>query len=73
MLHKGGPTPQCTVQFYIKNSGISTVSTSGMLQAMELGSTTVIGQAVGQDPETGETLVYCQVRNIVSCNLTYSF
>ena len=32
-----------------------------MLEAMELGSTRVIGQAIGQDPETGETVVYSQV------------
>jgi hypothetical protein len=60
-LSKGGPTPQCTVEFSIKNSKISTVSSSGMLEALVLGSTTVIGQAVGQDPETGERVVYSQV------------
>ncbi|XP_063400570.1 nuclear pore membrane glycoprotein 210-like [Mytilus trossulus] len=66
VLSKGGPTPQCTVQFSIKNSKVSSVSRSGVLEAMELGSTVVIGQAVGQDPETGETVVYSQDDAIVN-------
>ncbi|VDI43866.1 nuclear pore complex protein Nup210, partial [Mytilus galloprovincialis] len=66
VLSKGGPTPQCTVQFSIKNSRVSSVSRSGVLEAMELGSTVVIGQAVGQDPETGETVVYSQDDAIVN-------
>lgn len=40
------------------------MSRSGVLEAMELGSTVVIGQAVGQDPETGETVVYSQVNKL---------
>ncbi|CAC5367420.1 NUP210 [Mytilus coruscus] len=66
VLSKGGPTPQCTVQFSIKNRKVSSVSRSGVLEAMELGSTVVIGQAVGQDPETGETVAYSQDDAIVN-------
>ncbi|XP_060082895.1 nuclear pore membrane glycoprotein 210-like [Ylistrum balloti] len=60
VLSKGGPTPQCTVLFSIANDDIALVSSSGLLDAQELGSTRVIGQAVGQDPETGETIIYSQ-------------
>ncbi|KAL3841492.1 hypothetical protein ACJMK2_019630 [Sinanodonta woodiana] len=58
--HKGGPSPQCTVVYEIHNSKISTVSSSGLLDAQSLGSTSVVGQAVGQDQETGEMVVYSQ-------------
>ncbi|KAK3103291.1 hypothetical protein FSP39_018237 [Pinctada imbricata] len=60
VLSKGGPTPQCTVLFSINDRRISTVSSSGLLDALNLGTTRVIGQAVGQDSETGETVVYSQ-------------
>ena len=62
VLSKGGPTPQCTVLFSIADRKISTVSSSGLLDALNIGSTKVIGQAVGQDSETGENVVYSQVR-----------
>ncbi|XP_053384665.1 nuclear pore membrane glycoprotein 210-like [Mercenaria mercenaria] len=58
VLSRGGPRPQCTVLFSIKNSKIATVSSSGLLDGQSLGTTRVIGQAVGQDPETGETVIY---------------
>ncbi|XP_062607902.1 nuclear pore membrane glycoprotein 210-like [Saccostrea cucullata] len=60
VLSKGGPTPQCTVLFSIKDSRIADVSSSGLLDAQNLGTTRVLGQAVGQDPETGETIIYSQ-------------
>ena len=61
-MSKGGSTPQCTVVFSIKDSNIADVSSSGLLDAQNLGTTRVLGQAVGQDPETGETVIYSQVR-----------
>ncbi|KAL4239760.1 hypothetical protein ACF0H5_000563 [Mactra antiquata] len=60
VLSRGGPSPQCTVLFNIKNSDIATVSSSGLLDGQALGTTRVVGQAVGQDPETGETVIYSQ-------------
>ncbi|XP_022313260.2 nuclear pore membrane glycoprotein 210-like [Crassostrea virginica] len=60
VLSKGGSTPQCTVVFSIKDSNIADVSSSGLLDAQNLGTTRVLGQAVGQDPETGETIIYSQ-------------
>ena len=59
----GGPQPQSTVQFSIVNSDISSVSSSGLLEALALGTTRVVGKAVGVDPLTGESVVYSQVCN----------
>lgn len=75
VLSKGGSTPQCTVLFSIRDSNIADVSSSGLLDAQNLGTTTVLGQAVGQDPETGETIIYSQVgihlyRSYTYCELT---
>ena len=61
VLAVGGPQPQSTVQFSIDDSDISTVSSSGLLEAMSLGTTKVIGKAVGVDSLTGEPVVYSQV------------
>ena len=63
----GGPQPQSTVQFTIANSDISSVSSSGLLEALTLGTTRVVGKAVGVDPLTGESLVYSQVGVLSSC------
>jgi len=61
VLSRGGPRPQCTVVYSIRDNSVSTVSSSGLLDGQALGTTQVIGQAVGQDPETGETVIYSQV------------
>ncbi|WAR01840.1 PO210-like protein, partial [Mya arenaria] len=66
VLSRGGPRPQCTVEYSIRNSDIALVSSSGLLKAQELGATRVVGQAVGQDPETGGTVVYSQDEAIVN-------
>ena len=64
ILSRGGPSPQCTVVYHIKNDEIASVSSSGLLDALSLGTTRVTGQAVGQDPETGESVIYSQVRHL---------
>ena len=61
VLSRGGPSPQCTVVYHIINDKIASVSSSGLLDALALGTTRVTGQAVGQDPETGESVIYSQV------------
>ncbi|XP_052218938.1 nuclear pore membrane glycoprotein 210-like isoform X2 [Dreissena polymorpha] len=66
VLSRGGPRPQSTVVFTIKDSHVSTVTSSGLLDARSLGATKVIGQALGKDPETGETVVYSQDEAIVN-------
>jgi hypothetical protein len=50
------------VQFSIEDFGISSVSTTGLLEALALGTTKVVGKAVGVDSLTGEPVVYSQVR-----------
>ena len=62
VIAMGGPQPQSTVQFSIDDSDISSVSSSGLLEALALGTTRVVGKAVGVDPISGETVVYSQVR-----------
>ena len=47
--------------YQIRNDKIASVSGSGLLDALSLGTTRVTGQAVGQDPETGESVIYSQV------------
>ncbi|XP_070200007.1 nuclear pore membrane glycoprotein 210-like [Littorina saxatilis] len=62
----GGPQPQSTVQFSIANSDISSVSSSGLLEALSLGTTRVVGKAVGVDPLTGASVDYSQDDAIVN-------
>ncbi|XP_067655062.1 nuclear pore membrane glycoprotein 210-like isoform X1 [Haliotis asinina] len=62
----GGPQPQSTIEFSIIDSTISSVSSSGLLEGLELGTTRVVGKAVGTDPITGETVVYSQDDAIVN-------
>ncbi|KAL8601946.1 hypothetical protein ACOMHN_008438 [Nucella lapillus] len=62
----GGPQPQSTVQFSIKDSSVSSVSSSGLLDALTLGVTRVVGKAVGVDTLTGQTIVYSQDDAIVN-------
>ncbi|RUS72155.1 hypothetical protein EGW08_020082, partial [Elysia chlorotica] len=66
VLAFGGPQPQSNVEFSILDSRISTVTGGGMLEAMEIGSTRVVGRAVGTDPITGEKVVYSQDDAIVN-------
>ncbi|GFN96241.1 nuclear pore membrane glycoprotein 210-like [Plakobranchus ocellatus] len=66
VLAFGGPQPQSNVEFSILDSRISTVTGGGMLDAMEIGSTRVIGRAVGTDPLSGEKVIYSQDDAIVN-------
>ncbi|XP_071099780.1 nuclear pore membrane glycoprotein 210-like isoform X2 [Haliotis cracherodii] len=62
----GGPQPQSTIEFSVMDSSISTVASSGLLEGLELGTTRVVGKAVGTDPITGETVVYSQDDAVVN-------
>ncbi|KAK7447124.1 hypothetical protein BaRGS_00040214 [Batillaria attramentaria] len=66
VIATGGPQPQSNVQFSILDSGISSVSSSGLLEALSLGTTRVVGKAVGVDPLTGESVVYSQDDAVVN-------
>ena len=56
----GGPQPQSNIEYSIGDQDIADISSSGLVDALELGHTRVIGKAVGYD-DTGRTVVYSQV------------
>ncbi|XP_074660511.1 nuclear pore membrane glycoprotein 210-like [Tubulanus polymorphus] len=56
----GGPQPQSTIEYTIQSTDVAKVSNGGLIEALELGNTTVIGRAVGVDPETGDKIIYSQ-------------
>jgi hypothetical protein len=58
----GGPQPQSTVEYSIADKNIASISSSGLIEALKLGDTKVVGKAIGYDPETGKNEVYSQVR-----------
>lgn len=60
VLATGGPRPQGTVEFHMINSAKASVSSIGLLEALELGSTRVVGRAVGHHPDTNEPVVYSE-------------
>lgn len=56
----GGPQPESTIDFSLDNVTVAQVSSSGLIEALELGTTTLHGRAVGMDPHSG-MVVYSQV------------
>ena len=61
MLAFGGPQPESTVEYSIEDDSISSVSSNGLITALALGETRVVGRAVGLDSVTGEKIVYSKV------------
>ena len=61
----GGPQPQSTIEFTIQSATIAEISNSGLIDAMALGQTRVIGRAVGYEAETGRRIVYSEDSIIV--------
>ena len=59
----GGPQPESTVEYSIEDADISDVSSNGLISALALGDTRVVGKAVGLDA-AGEKIVYSQVNRI---------
>ncbi|XP_077992157.1 nuclear pore membrane glycoprotein 210-like [Glandiceps talaboti] len=56
----GGPQPQAHIQYSIGDDQIATINGSGLINAVALGHTKVIGTAQAFDTETGETVTYSQ-------------
>ncbi|ELU01491.1 hypothetical protein CAPTEDRAFT_222865 [Capitella teleta] len=52
----GGPQPESAIEFSMQNVTVASVDSSGLLDAQELGSTWVKGQAVGVDEHNGFTI-----------------
>ncbi|KAK6175737.1 hypothetical protein SNE40_014130 [Patella caerulea] len=61
VLAQGGPQPQSYVEFTVVHDKISTVTGGGLLIAVEVGTTQVIGKAIGTHSSTGENIIYSQV------------
>ncbi|GAB1602354.1 nuclear pore membrane glycoprotein 210-like isoform X1, partial [Argonauta hians] len=60
ILATGGPRTQGSVEFSMENSARASISNIGLVEALELGSTKLIGQAVGLHPDTNEPVVYSE-------------
>ena len=60
MTAHGGPQPESTIEYSIKSDSIASVSSGGLINALGLGVTTVIGKAVGLGADSG-MVVYSQV------------
>ncbi|CAL1542005.1 unnamed protein product, partial [Lymnaea stagnalis] len=66
VLAFGGPQLQSNVEFSVQDSRISTVTGGGILDALDIGSTKVIGKSVGTDSVTGEKVIYSQDDAVVN-------
>ena len=55
----GGPQPQSTIEFSIGDVDVGSVSHSGLVEALKLGSTKLRGSAVGYS--NGRRVVYSEV------------
>lgn len=60
----GGPQPQAHIEFSMQAGSIASVSSAGLVEALQLGNTTLVGRAVGTDPESGTLTVYSQVSSL---------
>ena len=56
----GGPQPQSTIEFSIVDEKIGVVTSSGLVEALELGTTKLRGRAVGLNGDN-TFVVYSQV------------
>jgi len=56
----GGPQPESTIEYTIRTDKIASVSSGGLINAMDIGITTVIGKAVGHASDN-TMVVYSQV------------
>ena len=61
----GGPSPQAATIFSVANETVAVVSSVGLVEAQQLGTTNLTGVVQAQDPAKGQTLLYSKV--IQSC------
>lgn len=57
----GGPEPESTIEFTIKNQTVATVTNNGLIAAVALGSTKIIAMATGLDASNSSRVVFSQV------------
>ncbi|CAI9723077.1 Hypothetical predicted protein [Octopus vulgaris] len=60
ILATGGPRTQGSVEFSMENSAKASISNIGLVEALELGSTKLVGQAVGLHPDSNEPVIYSE-------------
>ena len=65
MRATGGPTPQTATVFNVANQTVATVSSVGLVEAMNLGSTNLTGVVQVADPQNGQTFVYSKVGLVI--------
>lgn len=54
----GGPSPQAATVFNIANQTVATVSSVGLVEAQQLGTTNLTGLVQAADPAKGQTLLF---------------
>lgn len=61
----GGPQPESTIEFRVKNSAVATVTNDGLVRALELGTTEIIAMATGLDASNSSRIIFSQDSSIV--------
>ena len=68
----GGPYPQVTTLFNIKNETVASVDSVGLITARVPGKSTVTGAVEATDPQSGHTIVFSKVSIYLTINLNSS-
>lgn len=61
MRSTGGPSPQAATIFNIANQTVATVSSVGLVEAQQLGTTNLTGLVQAADPFKGQTVLHSKV------------
>lgn len=67
----GGPYPQVTTLFSIKNETVAEVNSVGLITARTPGKSTIAAAVVATDPQSSHTTVFSKVSH--SCRITFIF
>ena len=57
----GGPQPQSSIEFSIADQKVGTVTSAGLVEALELGTTRLRGRSVGVNGADNTLVVYSEV------------
>lgn len=63
----GGPQPDANIEYLVQNEKIIEVYHNGLIKALTLGSSKIIGRSVGICPSTGEKIIHGQ--DVVEINV----
>ena len=64
VLASGGPQPESTVEFAIKNITVGAISQNGVIEAKVIGQTLIGARAVGFDSQSRH-VIYSQVDSVL--------